>query len=171
VLAMAFAFGGTTQFCAGLLSMPRGDTFGFTAFCAFGAFWISWGLFDAFYVAHVPPSFIGWYLFLWGVFTTVMWVGTFRANRALQFTFLGAIFTFYLLGIGEWTGIALLHRLGGYAGMITGVLAFYVASAQVIDEALGSDVLPLGLYQKPIAPGSRLSVAAQAVQNALSVRA
>ena len=60
VLAMAFAFGGATQFCAGLMAMPRGDTFGFTAFCAFGAFWLSWALFNAFYVANVPAAFIGW---------------------------------------------------------------------------------------------------------------
>jgi uncharacterized protein len=167
VLAMAFAFGGATQFCAGLLAAPRGDTFGLTAFCAFGAFWVSWGLFDAFYAAHVPASFIGWYLFLWGVFTTVMWAGTFRANRALQLTFLGAIFTFDLLAAGEWTGIAAFHQFGGYAGMITGALAFYLASAQVIDEVVGSDVLPLGLYQKPVAPGDKLAAAARAVRGVL----
>ena len=33
VFAMAFAFGGTAQFCAGLLELPRANTFGFTAFC------------------------------------------------------------------------------------------------------------------------------------------
>ena len=123
----------------------RGNTLGSTAFCAIGAFWLSWALFNAFYVANVPAAFIGWYLFLflWGVFTTVMWVGTFRSNRSLQFTFLGAIFTFFLLAAGQWTSIALLRQLGGYAGMITGAPAFYLASAQLIDETFGSEVLPL----------------------------
>src|SRR5271156_668674 len=116
------------------MAMPLGDTFGFTAFCAFVAFWLSWALFDAFYADHVPAAIIGWYLFLWGVFTTVMWVGTFRSNRSLQLTFLGAIFTIFLLAANQWTAIALLRQLGGYAGMITGALAFYLASAQVIDE-------------------------------------
>ena len=41
VLASAFAFGGTAQFVAGLMEMPRGNTFGFVAFCSFGAFWWS----------------------------------------------------------------------------------------------------------------------------------
>jgi succinate-acetate transporter protein len=168
VLAMAFAFGGATQFVAGIVAAPRGDTFGFTAFCSFGAFWISWALFAAFYASHVPASFVGWYLFLWGVFTTVMWIGTFRANRALQFTFLCAIFTFYLLAAGEWTGIAVFHAAGGYAGLITGALAFYVASAQVIDESLGSDVLPLGLYQKPLVAGATLATALRAVKGVLA---
>jgi len=146
---------------------------GSTAFCAIGAFWLSWALFNAFYVANVPAAFIGWYLFLflWGVFTTVMWVGTFRSNRSLQFTFLGAIFTFFLLAAGQWTAIALLRQLGGYAGMITGALAFYLASAQLIDETFSSNVLPLGLYQKPAEPGGKLAVTAHLVaQSAVGVR-
>jgi succinate-acetate transporter protein len=48
VLASAFAFGGTAQFAAGLMEMPRGNTFGFVAFCSFGAFWWTFGLFALF---------------------------------------------------------------------------------------------------------------------------
>jgi succinate-acetate transporter protein len=167
VLAMAFAFGGATQFVAGLMAAPRGDTFGFTAFCAYGAFWLSWGLFAGMFEAHVPASFVGWYLFLWGVLTTALWLATFRANRALQYTFLGALLTFYLLAAGEWSGIGLLHRLGGYAGMVTGALSFYVAAAQVIDEVMGTDLLPLGIYLKPSASTDRFAAAARFVHAAL----
>jgi succinate-acetate transporter protein len=154
VLAMAFVFGGATQFSAGLLSAPRGDTFGFTAFCAFGAFWVSWGLFDVYYSAHVPAAFVGWYLFLWGLFTAVMGIGTLRTNLALFLTYLGALFTFVLLAIGEWTGAAVFHFLGGYAGLITGAIAFYLASALILDEVFGADVLPLGLFLKPALSGA-----------------
>ena len=45
VLASAFAFGGTAQFVAGIMEMPRGNTFGFVAFCSYGAFWWSFALF------------------------------------------------------------------------------------------------------------------------------
>jgi succinate-acetate transporter protein len=37
VLAMAFAFGGTAQFMAGLFEYGKGNTFGFVAFCSYGA--------------------------------------------------------------------------------------------------------------------------------------
>jgi len=50
---------------------------------------------------------------------------------------------FFLLAAGQWSVIALLRQLGGYADMITGALAFYLASAQLIDETFGSDVVPL----------------------------
>ena len=51
VLASAFAFGGTAQFAAGLMEMPRGNTFGFVAFCGYGAFWWTFALFVQFFAA------------------------------------------------------------------------------------------------------------------------
>jgi succinate-acetate transporter protein len=160
VLAMAFAFGGATQFTAGLIAGSRGDTFGLTAFCGFGAFWLSWALFDAYFAAHVPAYFIGWYELLWAIFTSVAWIATFRANRALQYTFLCSGVTFYFLVAGEWSGIVLLQHLGGLAGLVTGLLAVYGAAAQLLDELMGSDVLPLGIYKKPLAQDDLITTAA-----------
>ncbi len=134
VLASAFAFGGTAQFCAGLLEFPRGNTFGFVAFCAYGAFWWSFALFVEFFSGKVPPDFVGWWLIMWGVFTFYMWIGTFRANRAVQLIFLALWITFFLLGVGDWTGSAVVHKLGGYLGLVTAALAFYLSAADVINE-------------------------------------
>ena len=39
VLAVALAYGGTAQALAGLMEIPRGNTFGATAFLSYGAFW------------------------------------------------------------------------------------------------------------------------------------
>jgi succinate-acetate transporter protein len=69
VLALAFAYGGTAQFFAGLMEFPRGNSFGFVAFCSYGAFWWSFALYIEFFAGKVPPTFVGWYLFMWGVFT------------------------------------------------------------------------------------------------------
>ena len=55
--------------------------------------------------------------------------------------------------------------------MVTGALAFYLASAQLIDETFGSDVLPLGLYQKSAAPVGKLAGTAHLIaQNVVGVR-
>ena len=56
VLVSAFAFGGVAQFAAGLMEMPRGNTFGFVAFCSYGAFWWSFALFVQFYATTVPSG-------------------------------------------------------------------------------------------------------------------
>jgi succinate-acetate transporter protein len=148
VLALAFAFGGTAQFCAGLLEFPRGNTFGFVAFCSYGAFWWSFALFVEFFATHVPPAFVGWYLFMWGVFTFYMWVGSLALNRAVNYVFLALWITFALLAIGAW-GFAPATMIGGYAGLITAALAFYVSAAEVINETHGRVVLPLGVRVSP----------------------
>ncbi len=144
VLAMALAFGGTAQFVAGLCELPRGNTFGFVAFCSYGAFWWSFALFVEFFHATVPAGFVGWYLALWGVFTLFMWFATFYANRAVGTVFCLLWVTFFLLAAGEWTGSATIHVLGGYAGLLTAIAALYLAAAEVLSETAGREILPIG---------------------------
>jgi succinate-acetate transporter protein len=150
VLASAFAFGGAAQFAAGLMEMPRGNTFGFVAFCAYGAFWLTFALFLQFFATNVPASFIGWWLVMWGVFTLFMWFASWALNRALQLVFLALWITFFLLGASEWTGQPVLHLAGGYMGLVTALLAFYLAAAEVINETHGRVILPVGAPSAPL---------------------
>jgi len=144
VLAVAMAYGGTAQIIAGVMELPRGNTFGATAFVSYGAFWWSFALFVLLPHDKVPGAFVGWYLFMWGVFTLYMWLGTLRAARALQLIFLALWITFFLLAAGEWTGMAGLHKAGGYVGLLTALLAFYLSAAEIINEGHKRVVLPLG---------------------------
>jgi succinate-acetate transporter protein len=148
VLALAFAFGGAAQFCAGLLELPRGNTFGFVAFCSYGAFWWSFALFVLFFSAHVPGAFVGWYLFMWGVFTFYMWIGSLALTRAVSYVFLALWITFLLLALGAW-GITAATMVGGYTGLVTAFIAFYVSAAEIINETHGHVVLPLGVRLPP----------------------
>jgi len=151
VLAVAFAYGGTAQALAGLMEIPRGNTFGATAFLSYGAFWWSLALFVLFLHGTVPAAFIGWYLFLWGVFTLYMWVATWHAPRALQLVFLSLWITFFVLAASEWTGLVWLHHAGGYLGLVTALLAFYLSAAEIINETHGYTVLPVGAAALEIA--------------------
>ncbi|MGH6714667.1 MAG: acetate uptake transporter [Bradyrhizobium sp.] len=144
VLASAFAYGGTAQFAAGLMEMPRGNTFGFVAFCSFGAFWWTFALFVEFFAAKVPGGFVAWWLLCWGVFTFYMWIGSLALNRAIQYIFLALWITFFLLAAGDFTGNALLTHAGGYFGLLTAAIAAYLAAADVINETHGRTVLPVG---------------------------
>ncbi|NII10679.1 acetate uptake transporter [Oleiagrimonas sp. C23AA] len=144
VLAVALAYGGTAQAIAGVMELPRGNTFGATAFVSYGAFWWSFALFVLFLHDKVPAAFVGWYLFMWGVFTLYMWIGTFKSPRALQLVFLFLWITFFLLAAGEWTGLSLLHTLGGYGGLLTALLAFYLSAAEIINDNQKRVVLPVG---------------------------
>ncbi len=153
VLASAFAFGGTAQFFAGLMEMPRGNTFGFVAFCSYGAFWWTFALFVQFFgPANVPPAFVGWWLAAWGFFSLFMFVGTLALNRTLQLIFLVLTVTFGLLAGADLFGIPALKMAGGYLGLVTAALAFYLAAAEIINETHGRTVLPIGApAPKPVA--------------------
>ncbi len=148
VIALAMAYGGTAQMVAAVMEFRRGNTFGTVAFFSYGAFWWSFALFAHYFGAVVPASFVGWYLLVWGVFTFYMWIATLRANMALQLIFLALWVTFFLLAIGAW-GVGGMTVLGGYVGLITAVLAFYLSAAEVINEAFGRTVLPIGPFTKP----------------------
>jgi succinate-acetate transporter protein len=144
VVAVAIAYGGTAQMIAGVMELPRGNTFGATAFLSYGAFWWSFALFVLFLHDKVPAAFVGWYLFMWGVFTFYMWIGSLPAARALQLVFLALWITFFLLAAAEWTGMSGLHVAGGYVGLITAALAFYLSAAEVINETHKRVILPVG---------------------------
>ena len=144
VLAVAFAFGGTAQFAAGLMEVRNGNTFGFVAFCGYGAFWWTFALFVEFFAKGVPGAFVAWYLFLWGVFTFAMWIATFALNRAVFLIFLVLWITFLLLALGIWLGAPALTVAGGYGGLITAALAAYLGAADVINVTHGKTVLPVG---------------------------
>jgi len=149
VVPLAIAYGGTIQLFAGILEYGNGNTFGVTAFTSYGAFWWWWALLHIFSAtgwisldgaAHT----IGWALILWGIFTTYMWIGTFALNRALWWVFLTLAVTFYLLGFGELLGAPALGTLGGWLGIITGLLAMYTSFGEVVNWSFDGNVIPLG---------------------------
>jgi succinate-acetate transporter protein len=144
VLVSAFAFGGIAQFAAGLMEMPRGNTFGFVAFCSYGAFWWSFALFVQFYATTVPSGFVGWWLLMWGSFSVGLWVATLALNRTLQILFLALWVTFYLLGAADLFAMPWLRVVGGYTGLATAIVAAYLAAAELINETHGRILLPIG---------------------------
>jgi succinate-acetate transporter protein len=83
------------------------------------------------------------YLFMWGLFTAVMFIGTLKLNRALQFVFATLALLFFLLAYGDYTGNTTIKQIAGYEGIICGLSAIYTALAQVLNEVYGKTVLPL----------------------------
>jgi succinate-acetate transporter protein len=142
MMAMAFAFGGVAQFMAGLLEYPRGNTFGFVAFCSYGCFWFGFALYiEA--LPHGPLEYQGAFLVVWAVLTAALGVATLRLNRCLQLVFLTLTVAFLLLGLSHLLHMDSLHTLGGYVGMVTALLAAWQATAEVVNEVNGKIVMPI----------------------------
>ena len=147
ILAMGFFYGGIAQIVAGVMEWKKGATFGTTEFISFGSFWLTLvglilipklGWFEA------PTKIeMGAYLSMWGLFTLVMFFGTLKSNRALQFVFASLALLFFLLALGDFTGNIAITRIAGYEGIVCGFSAIYTGLAQVINEVFAKTVLPL----------------------------
>lgn len=146
IVAMGFALGGLAQIIAGIMEMKGGNTFGGTAFTAYGCFW--WSLIfiwiAPFGTAPADKTSMGFYLMLWFIFTILMFVGTLKHTRALQVVFLSLAILFLLLSLGDFTGNEIITRVGGWVGIICGFSAIYNALGQVINGEFGKKILPLG---------------------------
>jgi len=174
IFGMGIFYGGVAQIIAGVLEYKKGNTFGTTAFTSYGLFWLSFVALNWLGVNNVAqqgvmPFLAGitpWtvsqeafaaYFFMWGLFTFVMFFGTLKANRALQFVFMSLAILFFLLaaksaliGYAQMTTSDLepFTRLIGFEGIICGASAFYLALAEILNEAHAKTVLPIGIVAK-----------------------
>ncbi|MBF8377542.1 acetate uptake transporter [Alicyclobacillus mali] len=139
VLGLAIAYGGTAQFIAGLWEFRKGNTFGATAFCSYGAFWWAFYLINKF----APTAGLGLFLLFFGILTLFLWFGTFYLNKALWFVFLTLWITFFLLAAHAF-GIIGSSSAGGWVGFICGLSALYTSFATVLNETMGHVFMPVG---------------------------
>ncbi|MEP6844937.1 MAG: acetate uptake transporter, partial [Panacibacter sp.] len=122
---------------------------GTTAFISYGFFWLS-------LVARIVMPKLGWvaapsetgmiaYLIMWGIFTFLLLIGTFRISKALQFVFATLTILFFLLAAGDATGNVGLKTFTGYEGILCGASAIYTGTAGLLNEVYGKTVLPVGI--------------------------
>jgi uncharacterized protein len=148
ILAMGIFYGGLAQVIAGILEAKKNNTFGLTAFTSYGFFWLS-------LVALIVMPKMGWvaapsenamvaYLAIWGVFTLLLFFGTLKLSRALQFVFATLTVLFFLLALGDYTGSSSIKHFAGYEGIICGASAIYTGVAGLLNEQFGRTVLPIG---------------------------
>ncbi|WP_182960170.1 acetate uptake transporter [Gluconacetobacter tumulisoli] len=153
ILAMGLVFGGLAQILAGLLEYPKGNTFGLTAFTSYGAFWLSLVVLVCLpQVGLMPastPPLMAAYLFMWGIFTLILFIGTLSASRALQVVFGSLVILFMLLAAAERSGNPALTVIAGYEGIFCGFSAIYVAMAEILEFQFGHAILPLGTMPRP----------------------
>jgi hypothetical protein len=153
ILAMGVCYGGLAQVIAGIMEWKKNNTFAATAFISYGFFWLSLVVLIVLpkmnLVAAPNEAAMGSYLSMWGFFTAVMFVGTFRLNRALQVVFGTLTVLFLLLAIVDFSGAgAGFRQFTGWEGLLCGFSAIYAGLAQVLNELYGKALLPLGVMKK-----------------------
>lgn len=152
ILAMGIFYGGIAQIIAGIMEAKKNNTFGLVAFVSYGSFWLT-------LVALIVMPKLGWipaasetamvsYLIIWGIFTGLLFFGTLRISKSLQFVFATLTILFFLLALGDATGNAALKTFTGYEGIVCGASAIYTGIGALLNEIYGKSVIPLGLVIK-----------------------
>jgi succinate-acetate transporter protein len=146
IVAMGIFYGGLAQIIAGVMEFRKGNTFGTLAFTSYGLFWLSLVFIIISTVERptVTPDNTAWaaYLFIWGMFTLMMFFGTLKTNRALQTIFLSLAILFFLLTGAHF--IPQLQLIAGIEGVFCGCSAFYLSIAEILNEAHKHVILPIG---------------------------
>ena len=149
-LPLVTAFGGVTQFVAGMLSFGRGQTLSATFFGTFGAFWGGLGLYQVGAVRASAGTVVGE-----GIATTalgpigvalgclcfvalIVAVASLSGNAGLSATAFALAAAFFCLAWASFAeGNTVLEAIAGWAAMVSAVAAFATAATLCIGDRTG----------------------------------
>lgn len=153
VLPWAIFLGGIAQFYASVLDSKHNNTFGTTAFGAYGLFWMAvgtgWliqsGVFGENLSQAVDARQLGVVYAGYLVFTIFMTIGALETNKVLFAIFFLINFLFLGLSLSSF-GIMehFMHDLAAWSELAVGILSLYAAGANVLNKHFGFTFLPIG---------------------------
>ena len=158
VVSMGFIFGGLAQMIAGFQEQKMGNNFGYSAFVAYGAFWIGLGIIwmlNNFGIYQSSATDVGYFLVAWTLYTVIMFIASLRVHKAMAFTFGTLLLGFILLDLGHF-GNPIFNVIAGYELIICALAAWYMMAGIIINDLAGKTVLKMGspLISKEIAPSA-----------------
>jgi succinate-acetate transporter protein len=148
-LAPVLVFAGLAQFIGGLIALRKGNTFAGTAFCAYGANNTLIATYFLFQAAGVFPAtsdtklLLGIELFCFAYISLVLAVAAAKVNLEFVGVLAALIPGFALVAVANVGGPSSIGDVGGYFLILSAGLAFYGASALVINSSYERTVLPL----------------------------
>jgi succinate-acetate transporter protein len=148
--AVLLVFAGITQILAGMWAFRKGNTFAATAFSSYGAnntvdatFFLmnTSGVFAKTFSTNVVLSIE---LFCFGYISLILTVAAALKLNAVFAALLAALVPgFVLSALGLLGEPKVIGHVGGYFLLLSALLAFYAASAEVMNATCGRNVLPL----------------------------
>lgn len=153
ILPWSIFLGAIAQLYAGAIDMKVNNTFGGTAFIAYGVFWLgvsmSWliqngvlgeALQNSYDAEQLGFAYIG-YL----IFTIFMTIGAMETNKLLFAIFFLIDLLFIGLALSSFHIMyEFSHNLAGYSELLISLLSFYGCGANVLNTHFGREFLPIG---------------------------
>lgn len=155
VWGFAMFYGGLLQVIAGVHEFRRNNTLGYTAFLSYGGFWMALGLANIVLMLSPNENVMATgfnlqamqaMLVMFGLLTGVFWICSFSVNATICSLFFLLMSLFFLLAGG--TVNKTCDRVAGYVGFVTAFNAFWLATAEIINEVIGKGkvIIPLGQF-------------------------
>jgi len=146
VVAMGFIFGGLAQMIAGFQEQKMGNNFGFSAFVAYGSFWIGLGIiwiFNFYKIYESSTTDVGFYLLAWTLYTAIMFIASLWVHKAMTVTFATLLIGFIFLDFGHFSD-PVWNKVAGYELIVCALSAWYMMAAIIINDVSGKTLLPFG---------------------------
>lgn len=151
IIPWAIFLGAAAQFVAGVFDFKHNNTFGGTAFCAYGFFWFgvgtTWWMQATGIIAKgagFDPHQLGFAFLGYLIFTIYMTIGAMGTNKNLFIIFFLIVLLFLGLTMNNLTGGEAWHELAAYSEFLVSVFSFYGSAAAVLNTHYGYTVLPIG---------------------------
>jgi succinate-acetate transporter protein len=152
VIGLAIFMGGVVLLIAGTVEFRAGNTFTGTVFTSYSALWLSFGfillpgtgVFAALVGEKMVAPALGYYLLAWTIYTALLTICVLRTNVALLSLLVLLVLTLLSLAIGFLAGVATFNTIGGYLGIITSLLAWYLGLAGLLPYINPRISLPVG---------------------------
>lgn len=163
VFCAALMFGGGAQLIAGFQEFKGGNNFGYSAFSAYGAFWLALAfIFLIMDLQGAPNSFIGSHLKITGtdlgifllaftLYTLVMLIASMGVHLAMFLTFLTLFLGFVGLDLVFLADMKSVQTITAIDLIVCALLAWYMMAHVIFLQVFGRNVLPVGgpLVSKP----------------------
>jgi uncharacterized protein len=150
--------GGLAQFLAGMWAYRARDGLATAMHGIWGAFWLAYGLLFLLITLGVlaqPTPFVAlgyWFIAL----AAITWSGTLAAlaeNVGLAAVLASLAAGATAFGIGQIADIAGVRTLGAWLFIISALIAWYVATAMMLEGTFRRVILPIGKVRGPDEPG------------------
>lgn len=146
----AALFGGLAQFLAGMWAFKARDGLATAAHGTWGAFWMAFGLLYFLVLdgkigapAVLAPALGYWFIVLAAI-TWMCAVAAFGENIGLASVLVVLAIGSTLEAVARLIGSDGVHIAAGYALVISAIIAWWVASAMMFEEAYGHPVVTVG---------------------------
>ena len=148
VLAMAIFFGGIAQLIAGVIGLRKGNMFA-TAFACYGAFWLAfdWMLTSTAFPADLYG--VAAFMFVWFLVTLTFTLSAPKHGIGITLVFVTLLVAFILLtwqfdtlAAGNTVSKTTAEGIGAEI-ILTGLLAWFVATADLTNWNYGRKIIPV----------------------------